>query len=91
VAIAAITLWEIAMLSEKRRLTLDRDVLSWLQDTLANMNTQILPPIAVLSNSFDEFRDPADRLIVATALTHNAPLVTKDDRIRRSGVVTTVW
>jgi predicted nucleic acid-binding protein len=34
---------------------------------------------------------PVDCLIAATALTHNAPLVTKDDRIRNSGVVETIW
>src|SRR4051794_8124710 len=35
--------------------------------------------------------DPADRLIVATALHHGAPLVTKDEAIRRSALVQTVW
>jgi PIN domain nuclease of toxin-antitoxin system len=35
--------------------------------------------------------DPADRLIVATALTHGAALVTKDERIREAGVVRTLW
>lgn len=39
----------------------------------------------------DPIRDPADRLIVATALLQGVPLVTKDDRIRRSGVVETIW
>lgn len=36
-------------------------------------------------------RDPVDCLIAATALAHNAPLITKDDRIRTSGVVETIW
>jgi PIN domain nuclease of toxin-antitoxin system len=35
--------------------------------------------------------DPADRLIVATALTRDALLVTKDQAIRESGLVQTVW
>ena len=32
-------------------------------------------------------RDPADMLIVATALHHGAPLVTSDGRIEDSGLV----
>ena len=39
----------------------------------------------------DLLRDPIDCLIAATALVHDAPLVTKDDRIRKSGVVDTIW
>jgi PIN domain nuclease of toxin-antitoxin system len=35
--------------------------------------------------------DPADRLIVATALIEGATLVTRDGRIRRSALVETVW
>ena len=35
--------------------------------------------------------DPADRLIGATALTHNIPLITADTRIRASGEVPTIW
>lgn len=94
VAIASITLWEIAMLAEKKRLKLDRDILDWRQDTITNTRAAILPltpAIAVLATSIAPLRDPADRLIAATALTQDAPLVTKDDRIRRSGVVTTIW
>jgi predicted nucleic acid-binding protein len=39
----------------------------------------------------DALRDPIDCLIAATALANDAPLVTKDDRIRKSGVVETIW
>ncbi|HEX7679966.1 MAG TPA: type II toxin-antitoxin system VapC family toxin [Thermoanaerobaculia bacterium] len=94
IAIASITLWEIAMLAEKKRLTLDRDVLVWLEDTITNTGARVLlltPQIAVLATSIAPLRDPADRLIAATAISHNAPLVTKDDRIRNSGVVETIW
>jgi predicted nucleic acid-binding protein len=48
--------------------------------------------IAVRAAEFQEtLRDPIDCLIAATALINDAPLVTKDDRIRRSGVVATIW
>jgi len=35
--------------------------------------------------------DPADQLIVATAMVHGAPLVTRDERIRGFSGVTTIW
>jgi PIN domain nuclease of toxin-antitoxin system len=35
--------------------------------------------------------DPADRLIVATALAVGAPIVTRDAQIRNSKLVETVW
>ncbi len=36
-------------------------------------------------------RDPTDRMIGATALVHNVPLVTADRKIRASGEVNCVW
>ena len=49
--------------------------------------------IAVLAGSFSRelVGDPADRIIVATALHHRLPLVTKDEQIQRAGVVKTIW
>ena len=38
-----------------------------------------------------DHRDPADRVIVATALSRGLPLLTRDDAIRDAGVVPTVW
>ncbi|MDA8072371.1 MAG: PIN domain-containing protein [Actinomycetota bacterium] len=35
--------------------------------------------------------DPWDRLIMATAMTLNAPLITRDALIRQAGVVETIW
>lgn len=48
--------------------------------------------IALDSVKLEPFHaDPADRLIVATALATGATLVTKDERIREFGLVPTVW
>ncbi len=49
--------------------------------------------IATWANKFPEQypRDPADRMIGATALTRNVPLVTADERVRKCGVVEIIW
>lgn len=94
--IADITLWEIAMLVHKGRLTFDRDVEQWLADLsqLPNFKKfRISPPIAALSAHLPGtfHGDPADRLIVATALNLGAPLVTRDGQIRDYPHVETIW
>jgi PIN domain nuclease of toxin-antitoxin system len=55
--------------------------------------TRDLAAIAVKATQLGrEFHgDPADRLIVATAILEAATLVTKDERIREYPAVTTVW
>jgi PIN domain nuclease of toxin-antitoxin system len=95
VAVSAITAWEIAILRSRRRIEIENDALQWLQKLTSSRGLRVLPvtiEIGALAAELHELlRDPIDCLIAATALTHNVPLVTKDDRIRRSGVVTTIW
>ncbi len=93
--VAAISLWEVAMLVERGRLKLDRDVGDWLSDAVAEEGVEVLelsPEIAVrstrLARSFHG--DPADQLIVATAMVHGCPLVTRDERIARFAGVRTI-
>jgi PIN domain nuclease of toxin-antitoxin system len=93
--IAAISCWELAMLAVRRRIELDRDPLAWIEDSLEASEIELLPltpAIAVASAQLADFHgDPADRLIVATALTSGASLVTKDDRIASSGQIDVIW
>jgi len=53
----------------------------------------LTPEIAALATQFpDDYpRDPADRLIGATARAEGLTLVTRDERIRRSPLIRTVW
>ena len=87
--------WELAMLAARGRIELDRDPGAWMEDALVAERIELLPltpAIAVASAQLVEFHgDPADRLIVATALVHGAALVTRDERIARSGQVKTIW
>jgi PIN domain nuclease of toxin-antitoxin system len=54
---------------------------------------EITPTIAALATQFpDDFSaDPADRLIAATARAEGLSLVTRDERMRSSALVRTVW
>jgi PIN domain nuclease of toxin-antitoxin system len=86
VGIAAISVWETAMLVEKGRIKLEKPVLAWVQEALALPGIELKalsPEIAVestqLPNGFHG--DPADRLIVATARMHRLILLTRDQRI----------
>jgi PIN domain nuclease of toxin-antitoxin system len=92
--ISAITCWEIAMLVEKGKIEIDRPVQRWLEDALTSTATVLLPidpAVAALAAQLPLHGDPADRIIVATAITAGAELLTKDQKIRASGLVLTIW
>jgi PIN domain nuclease of toxin-antitoxin system len=94
-AVAAISCWEVAMLAARRRIDLDRDAVTWMDEGLRAERLELLPltpAVAVAAAQLGTFHgDPADRLIVATALTHGASLITRDEKIRGAGIVRTVW
>ena len=84
--ISAITPWEIALLEDRGRLRLARDVSGWLEAALGQPGIRLLPivpKVAIDSVKLPgEFHaDPADRLIVATARHWNARLITADAAI----------
>lgn len=96
IGVAAISVWELAMLVAKKRLELDRDVLAWARQALALPRVALLPltpEIAVASCALPEgfAGDPADRIIVSTAREIGAAVVSKDARLRGLGSVKTVW
>ena len=89
-AIAAITVWEIAMLSAKGRLSFNLPVADWIEQATARTATRIVPlsiPMAVESTSLPGVfhGDPADRMIVATARHLDATLITADRAILAYG------
>jgi len=94
--VSAISVWEVAMLVAKRRIQLDRPVEQWVDIALALPGIQLSPlepAIAVRSTRLPgEFHpDPADRIIVATALENAVPIITPDDRIRSYPHVQSAW
>lgn len=96
IAVSSISLWEIAMLVERRRLVLTIDVETWLATVEALPFLTFVPVdnrVAVRAVRLEGFehRDPADRMIVATALGLGAILVTADARLRAYKPLTTLW
>ncbi len=97
IGISAISCLEVAMLASHGRISLDRSVADWVRQALAVERTRSLPvtaAIAVAASSLTDESiggDPADRIIIATALHHDAVLVTKDRRIREFDATRTVW
>jgi len=94
--ICAISVWELAVLIQRGRLVLDRDVADWVRDALAVPGVEVLPltpeiALAAGGPAFDLHGDPADRMIAATTLAHRARLVTKDERLRAVQGLDTVW
>lgn len=96
IIVSAISAWEIAMLVERETIVFTMDVEKWLATVQQIPGVKFAPvdiEISVKSVQLPgEFhKDPADRLIVATARKFAAPLVTKDLKIRAYTHVKTIW
>lgn len=96
VCISSISAWEVALLVRKGRLELTIPVDDWIARSEALPFIRFVPldnRVAYRSNYLpgDLHDDPADRIIVATALTLGAPLVSRDTKIRDYPHVKTIW
>ncbi len=88
ILVSAVTGWEIGLATSRARhsLVLLPTAQSWLADLLARPGFRTVPlePGVALSASYlpgNFHRDPADRLLIATARELGVPLVTRDRRI----------
>lgn len=93
-AISAISLWELAWLVARGRIqaygTVEASVRLLIEGIVVR---PISPEIAALAAQFphDYPRDPADRLIGATARAEGVRLITHDAGIRKSALLRTIW
>jgi PIN domain nuclease of toxin-antitoxin system len=93
-AVAAITLWELAVLVTRGRIqgygTVDDSVRLLTQGVIVK---PITAGIAAIASQFPQGypRDPADRLIGATAKAEGIPLLTRDERLRADPLLQTIW
>jgi PIN domain nuclease of toxin-antitoxin system len=83
-AVSAISVWELAMLVKRRRLTLASAVSTWIEASLRPPGARIIPVGAAVAldstqlPDFDHHKDPADRIIIATARRYGT-LLTCDE------------
>jgi PIN domain nuclease of toxin-antitoxin system len=93
-AISAITLWELASLVARGRIRGYGTIESSLNRLVEGVTVKpITPEIATLATQFpDDYpHDPADRLIGATARAEGLALITRDESIRKSSLLKTIW
>lgn len=96
ILVADISLWEIAMLIQKGRIQVSTDIHSFLNLLLQANNIHLVPISAEIAAQSVQLPaainlDPADRLIVATALVNDASLVTVDRNLRSAPQISTIW
>ena len=94
--ISCISAWEVALLVAKKRLRLTLEVPDWIAKSERLPFFHFLPvdnSIAVKSVNLPQplHSDPADRIIIATAITIAAPVVTKDEKLLNYPHVKTIW
>lgn len=96
VLISSISVWEVAILVSRGRLKLTMNSDDWVAASEALPFFDFVPvsnSIALKSVQLPGIlhNDPADRIIIATAISMGAVLVTKDEKIRNYSHVKTVW
>ena len=97
IGVSTLSAWEIAMLTSRKRISLDREVSLWVRQALAEPRVEPLAPsaeVAVAAGLLDAKGfpgDPVDRLIYSTARALDAQLLTRDEAIRRFDPAMAVW
>jgi PIN domain nuclease of toxin-antitoxin system len=96
IAIADSSLWELAVLFSRGILRTPGTIENTVRNLVDRSGVNVKPitvEIAVLATQFPEdySKDPIDRLIGATARAEGLALVTRDEEIRRSPLLKTIW
>jgi PIN domain nuclease of toxin-antitoxin system len=81
------SVWETSLLVERKRLEVNTDTRTWIQDAIASSGVVEAPvnhEVAVQSRELElKHDDPADRFIAATASVYQLALITADERLLR--------
>ncbi len=95
IIICEITLWEISILMKKKRLIIDKSYLDFIDKVFNTRNYMfqgINPEIAFIASELEiETKDPADRIIAATSISLNLPLITADQHMLTFDRLKTIW
>ena len=94
--ISSISIFEVYLLIKKKKIAFSVDIDDWLETIEKSSDFEFVPvnnKIAAKSVNIPEpfHKDPADRIIVATARELGATLVTSDQKIRKYPHVQTLW
>ena len=94
--VSCISTWEIHMLAAKGRLSLDIAPEVWVArcEKLSFLRFHAINNIIArmsVNDCANMHTDPADRMIVATALYLGATIVTRDSKIQTCGLVKSTW
>jgi PIN domain nuclease of toxin-antitoxin system len=85
--VSAIVLWELAMLGARGRIVLDIHSARFAR-TMSRVHVWPLDlRVCRAMKQLNISSDPADEIVAATSLIHDAPLVTRDRALRRSKVI----
>jgi PIN domain nuclease of toxin-antitoxin system len=83
--LSPISIWEVLILAEKRRVILNPDALTWIRNVLRTTPLKEAPlnyEVAIQSRTIDLYhQDPVDRFLAATVLVYELTLVTADERL----------
>ena len=89
---ASISVWEIARLMKEGKVFIPNDAVDFVADLREQYGLDAIPPaddIMIRAAQLPDFhKDPADRIIIATALAYDLPIVTGDGKFPQYGVRT---
>jgi PIN domain nuclease of toxin-antitoxin system len=95
IGISIVSCIEFARIVERKRIVLDRHPVMWMREAIDQPGVHLLEITIELAHKAAALdwahRDPSDRMIVATAIAHDAPIVSKDDRIRMYRPARAIW
>lgn len=94
--LSPITLYETALLADRRRIQVESSPAEWIRVSLSRRPMTLLDitgAIALRARELPAFEnpDPFDRFLLATAATHRIPIVTRDAAMTEWAGVPTIW
>jgi PIN domain nuclease of toxin-antitoxin system len=85
--LSPISIWELVLLVEKKRLQLEHDMGNWIEQSMRDLDLHEAPLTSAVANELRftilGYGDPGDRFLVATARVYDLVLVTADKHLQR--------
>ena len=92
--LSPVSTWELLVLIEKGRVSVDKDPIAWVTDVARTVTTReaaLTHEVAIESRAIDlPHQDPVDRFLAATARVYDLTLVTADARLLGSRRISTL-